>query len=118
MLLVAVILTVGIGLVHSVLGERYILTRLFRLQLPKLFGDDWFTKQTLRFVWHILTVAWFGFAALMFQLHVGTPSRSDLLKTIGLTFAVTGLIALVASRAKHLSWIVFGAISIICLYFA
>ena len=118
MLLVAVVLTVGIGLVHSVLGERYILTRLFRQQLPKLFGDDWFTKQTLRFVWHVLTVAWFGFAALMFQLYAGEPSRSDLLTTIGITFAVTGLIALVASRAKHLSWIVFGMISVICLYFS
>ncbi|MGI9263212.1 MAG: hypothetical protein ACR2QR_14295 [Woeseiaceae bacterium] len=118
MLLVAVALTVGIGLVHSVLGERYILTRLFRQQLPKLFGSDWFTKQTLRFVWHLLTVAWFGFAALMFQLNAGTPSRADLLNTIGITFAITGLIALIASRAKHLSWIVFGAISVICLYFA
>jgi len=118
MLLVAVVLTVGIGLVHSVLGERYILTRLFRQQLPKLFGDDWFTKQTLRFVWHLLTVAWYGFAALMFQLYAGTPSKSELLNTIGVTFAVTGLIALIASRAKHLSWIVFGAISVICLYFA
>jgi len=118
MLLVAVVLTIGIGLVHSVLGERYILTRLFRQPLPKLFGDDRFTKQTLRFVWHILTLAWFGFAALMVQLQVGTPSRQELLNTIGVTFAVTGLIALVASRAKHLSWIVFGAIAIICLYFA
>jgi len=118
MLLLAVILTVGIGIVHSVLGERYILTRLFQQQLPKLFGDDRFTKQTLRFVWHILTVAWFGFAVLMYQLHAGTPSRSDLLDTIGITFAITGLIALIASRAKHLSWIVFGAISFICLYFS
>lgn len=117
MLLVAVVLTVGIGIVHSVLGERYILTRLFRQPLPKLFGDDWFTKQTLRFVWHVLTVAWFGFAALLFQLHAGTPSKSDVLLTIGVTFAVTGLIALIASRAKHLSWIVFGAIAVICLFF-
>jgi len=54
----------------------------------------------------------------MVQLQVGTPSRQELLNTIGVTFAVTGLIALVASRAKHLSWIVFGAIAIICLYFA
>ena len=118
MLLIAGILTVGIGIVHSVLGERYILTRLFRQSLPKLFGDDWFTKQTLRFAWHILTIAWFGFAVILFKLHAGTPSRSDLLLAIGATFAVTGLIALIASRARHLSWIVFGAIAVICLIFA
>ena len=114
MLLSAGILTILIGLVHSYLGEKYILMRLFRQPLPKLFGDDTFTKQTLRFVWHLLTVAWFGLAALMFLRHVGSPSSSNILIVIATTFAITALTALIASRARHLSWIVFGAISILC----
>ena len=107
-------LAIGIGLVHSYLGERYILMRLFRQPLPKLFGNDQFTRQTLRFVWHVLTIAWFGFAAILILLYLGDPSRSNLLNVVGVTFAVTGIIALVASRGKHLSWVVFGAIAILC----
>ncbi|MGI9238234.1 MAG: hypothetical protein ACR2QZ_12605 [Woeseiaceae bacterium] len=115
MLIAAALLAIGIGLVHSFLGERYILIRLFRQPLPKLFGDDHFTKQTLRFVWHILSVAWFGFAAALVLLNSPNVSRSDLLIVIGATFGVTGLIALIASRGRHLSWIVFGVISALCL---
>lgn len=114
MLLSAAILTIFIGLVHSYLGEKYILIRLFQQPLPKLFGDGTFTKQTLRFTWHLLTVAWFGLAALMILHHLGDPSSSSTLNAIATTFAVTALTAFVASRARHLSWIVFGAISALC----
>lgn len=59
----------AVGVVHSVLGERYILVRLFRrTDLPKLFGDTTFTTRTLRFAWHITTVAWWGFAAILLML--------------------------------------------------
>lgn len=115
MLIVAALLAIGIGLVHSYLGERYILMRLFRQPLPKLFGDDHFTKQTLRFVWHILSIAWFGFAAALVSLDSPNVTRSALLIIIGTTFGITGLIALLASRGRHLSWIVFAAISALCL---
>ncbi len=39
LLYIAAFLTFAIGVVHSILGERYILIRLFRRDnLPKLFG--------------------------------------------------------------------------------
>jgi hypothetical protein len=114
MLIAAAFLVIAIGLIHSYLGEKFILQRLFRQPLPKLFGDDHFTKQTIRFVWHLLTVAWFGFAAAIYLLNAGQASNSNMLNVIGVTFATTGLVALVASRGKHLSWIVFFAIASLC----
>ena len=114
MLLVAVLLTLGIGLAHSYLGERYILTRLFRQPLPTLFGDDEFTKKTLRFAWHITTLAWFGLAALLVLIHLNSLTRATVLAVVGSTFGLTALTALLASRGRHLSWLVFGAIAIIC----
>lgn len=63
---IAAFLAFAVGLVHSVLGERYILMRLFRRDdLPKLFGGTAFTIRTLRFAWHITTVAWWGFAMVL-----------------------------------------------------
>ncbi|GAA3930276.1 hypothetical protein [Luteimonas lutimaris] len=74
LLYLAAVLAVALGAAHSVLGERYILIRLFRRNdLPKLFGSSEFTIRTLRFAWHVTTVAWFGFAALL--VHAG---RGDL----------------------------------------
>lgn len=62
----AIVMIVALGAAHSVLGERYILMRLFRrADLPHLFGSDDFTKRTLRFAWHLTTVAWSGMAAVV-----------------------------------------------------
>ncbi len=65
-LTIGAVLAFGIGLAHSYLGERYILIRLFkRGNLPHLFGSDDFTRRTLRFVWHVTTIAWWGLGAVM-----------------------------------------------------
>ena len=114
MLLLAVTLIVLIGIAHSFLGERYILTRLFRRPLPELFGSDEFTKKTLRFAWHITTVAWLGFAAILLQVDGGQLSRVNVLGAVSAVFGVSAIIALIASRGQHLSWLVFSAISIAC----
>ena len=69
LLVVAAVLISLLGVAHSYLGERYILVRLIRRgELPKLFGGQAFTRQTLRFAWHLTTVAWLGLAGLLVAL--------------------------------------------------
>jgi hypothetical protein len=108
-LLIAAVLILLLGLVHSLLGERYILVRLFRRDnLPRLFGSDAFTKNTLRFAWHLTTVVWFGIGVLLVQLSTGRPlGTAELGVTLAITAAASGLVALVGSRARHPAWIVF-----------
>ena len=109
----AAALTVAIGLAHSYLGERYILIRLFRRDdLPPLFGSDWFTRRTLRFAWHLTTLAWCGFAGLMIVAARGAPVTAAL-TVVGWTFALSALVAFAASRGRHLSWVVFLSIALL-----
>lgn len=114
-LLAAAVLLVLISAAHSYLGERYILVRLFRRDnLPRLFGDDWFTKQTLRFAWHCTSVAWLGFAGLLVVVAGDRPvAGAGLLRVVALTFLVTAALAGVASRGRHLSWPVFLAVAVL-----
>ena len=115
--LVAAALVVAVGLAHSYLGERYILTRLFqRSDLPRLFGSSDFTVRTLRFAWHITTVAWFGLAAILVLLAKTAATPENIALAVGWTFLASGLIALVASRGRHLSWVVFLAIGCLAIY--
>ena len=113
MLLVGAFLLIFIGLIHSYLGEKFILIRLFRRDdLPKLLGSDWFTKRVLRFAWHITTIAWWGFAAILYFL--SNPSdniRTEILITIAVVFAISGVVSLFFSRGKHLSWLFFFGIA-------
>lgn len=105
---VAALLTLLVGVAHSFLGERYILMRLFRRgDLPKLFGGSEFTERTLRFAWHLTSIAWWGFGAILAQMAFGTLSARGVSLAIGLTFLVTGLLTLVVSRGRHLAWPVF-----------
>ena len=112
MLLMAALLIFATGCAHSYLGERYILMRLFKRDgLPKLFGGTEFTAGTLRFAWHITTLAWFGFAALLVLLPESTP----VLLTVSIVSALSGLCAAYFTKGKHLSWLVFFVVSALTL---
>jgi hypothetical protein len=116
---VAAFLAIALGIVHSALGERYILIRLFRrTELPKLFGSTEFTSRVLRFAWHLTTIAWWGFAAILVMLATRSVSERNLSLVLAVTFLITGTIILAISRAKHLAWPVFLLIGGICLYAA
>jgi hypothetical protein len=112
MLTVAVVLLVLTGLAHSYLGERYILIRLFkRDNLPKLFGGTAFTTGTLRFVWHLLTLSWWGIAVLIVMASSAPLQGKTVLQVFSVLALVSGLLPLYFTRGRHLSWIVFFAIS-------
>ena len=115
----AAVLAVALGIAHSVLGERYILVRLFRRNdLPRLFGSAEFTVRTLRFAWHITTVAWIGFAALLVHAGRGDLTIPGVLTIVGATSIASGLLPLVLTRGRHLSWLVLFAIGGIALWCA
>ena len=118
MLIIGTVLLLIIGIVHSYLGEKYLLIRLFRREgLPKLLGSDWFTKRVLRFAWHLTTLAWWGFAAILYVL--STPSvnvQSEILVIISVVFALSGVVSLSFTRGKHLSWLFFFTIALISYY--
>lgn len=116
-LYVAAFLAVVVGIAHSYLGERYILMRLFRREdLPKLFGSAEFTSRTLRFAWHITSVAWWGYAAILVLLAHPPATTSAIGLAVGWTFLAHFAIVLAASRGRHLSWLVFLAIGVIAIW--
>lgn len=110
LLYVAALLAFAVGVAHSVLGEKYILMRLF--------GDATFTTRTLRFAWHLTTIAWWGFGAMLVLAARGMLSAGSALLVLSATMAATGLAILVASRGRHLAWPVFLAIAVISAWAA
>jgi hypothetical protein len=106
--------TVLVGLLHSILGEKYVITPLqHRENLPRIFGSDLLTKRTLRFAWHLTTVAWFSLASFMLKLAFQKAlSMQFTVSVLFATFAVSFLISLTISRGRHFSWAIFLAISV------
>jgi hypothetical protein len=107
----------GLGLAHLMLGERYILIRLFRrADLPRLFGGTEFTVRTPRFAWHLTTVAWWGAAALFCTMARDRLSSASAAGVLAGVFLASAAVTLFASRGRHFAWPIFLAVGIIALY--
>ena len=116
-LFLAAFLTVVTGIAHSVLGERYILGRLFKREdLPALSGSARYTASVLRLAWHVTSLAWLGLAAVLVLLARPAVSTQAIGLAIGATFLAHFAIALVGSRGKHLSWPLFLAIGVLAIW--
>ena len=118
-LLIAAILAIGIGGAHSWLGERYLITRLLRRNdLPHLFGSDQFTQQTIRYAWHLTTAAWWGLALMLLMVSGFFPDIHQVdgvLLIISMTFAASAVLSLIFTKGRHISWVVFVAIAVLCI---
>lgn len=108
---IAAVALIGfLGVAHSYLGEKYLLARLLKQNLPRLSRDrdDAFTKQVLRFAWHLTTVAWFGLGLI-----VWVEPTARISHTVGSIFLVHVPFPLVWTKGRHLSWVIFLAIGIL-----
>lgn len=92
---VAITIILVTGLLHSVLGERFIIGPLLaRAQLGTFSG------RTMRAAWHITSVAWWAMAAV-----VGWPDQAALWVAVGL--GVSGVLLFVGTRGAHFAWPLF-----------
>ena len=73
-------------------------------------------RRTLRFAWHVTSVLGFGVAAVLVHCARLTPLDADsarVVRIIALTCAASFVVALVGSRARHPSWVVFLIVAIL-----
>jgi len=118
MLYAAATIIVLLGIAHSALGERFIITRLLRRNdLPKVLGSSEFTKHTLRYCWHLTTVMALGMAYLLIQIEHGDV-HAALVRTLAVTLIVSAVLAIIVTRARHLSWIGLIIAAAMCFRYA
>ncbi|MCP4899478.1 MAG: hypothetical protein GY906_21135 [bacterium] len=111
------ILIIVLALAHSYLGERLLLSRLFRhSELPRLLGSTTFARRTLRFAWHLTTILMVGIGAavLLLSTQVLESQTAAVLRIFSVMFACCGVLSLGGARGRHFSWYVFFAIAALC----
>jgi len=97
------------GVAHSYLGEKYVLGRLLALpNLPLLRHDVGYTRAVYRFAWHLTSVAWWAFAAILIILAL---HPADALRAIAIVLALTCLIHFLVivftAGTRHPAWSLF-----------
>uniref|UniRef100_E6QPQ8 Uncharacterized protein n=1 Tax=mine drainage metagenome TaxID=410659 RepID=E6QPQ8_9ZZZZ len=108
LLLLAAAVLSFIGFAHSYLGERFVFGRLFALRdLPLLHHDRRYTELVIRFAWHLTSVAWWGFAAVILALSGAIATTHVVGAIVGCTLLLTGTIIVVTAGARHPAWWLF-----------
>lgn len=109
-LIVAALLTAWLGVAHSWLGERRLLGPLLAPGRRQGFLEkSAAARTTLRFAWHLTSMAWCGIALILAALAfspLGGGGRLVLV-IIAMTFVLTGAVVLATSRGRHFAWPVF-----------
>ncbi len=117
-LLGAASLLFAVGAIHSSLGERRLVGPLLAPERRHgLLEKSLFARQVLRFAWHLTTVAWWGFAAVLAAIALSPMGGLGRVVPgiVAATFLVTGLATLAATRGHHLAWPVFLLIAALSL---
>ncbi|MEY4580540.1 MAG: hypothetical protein RL701_5243 [Pseudomonadota bacterium] len=97
----AVVCLAALALLHSLLGELGLIGPLLRHpSFPPLPPPAAFAKATLRFAWHITSIAWLGLAACLY-------APAHVAETLAVTLTASGVITYAATRGRHFAWAVF-----------
>ncbi len=113
-LMFAAALTIIVGIVHSWLGERRLITPLLAPgHRHSLLASSAYARHVLRGAWHFTTLILWGIAAILVILALSplaAPART-IVATISILFAISGVFSLTLSRGRHVAWPLFFAIS-------
>lgn len=109
----AAVLTFTLGLGHSIIGERKLITPILQLEgLPTPRGSVRQTRQVLRLGWHLTTLLWWAMAVLLLWMHLVPADLSRaFLWMVAIVFGLCGVVPLANGNGRHASWIYFLLVS-------
>ena len=112
--LIAGSLAILLAVAHSYVGERRVVGPvLARSDLPSLWSSLSLMRRTLRFAWHLTSVAWLGAGALLLFLagRLAEPGARIGVRILAATFLASAIVAVVESRGRHPAWLICLAIA-------
>ena len=118
LLITAGALSLLIGIIHSVLGEVLIFSRLRQGSIVPTVGGERLRERHVRILWanwHLVTILGFACAALLFRagLHPSLPFQPFMTTTITWAMAAGGLLVLYATKGRHPGWAGLLAIAVL-----
>lgn len=120
-LLLASFLTVVVGIVHSVLGEKLIFTHLrVGKMVPTNIGAP-LKERHIRIIWatwHIVSIFGFCLAGLLYWLSLPSTNIENiqLLKLIiSTSFISSAVLVLWATKGKHPGWVGLSLVAILVM---
>jgi hypothetical protein len=116
LLLAAGVASVVSALMHSLLGEAWLIGPLVRSRSGVMGRPT--TRQVARLAWHWTSVLWLMVGGVLFSAGLGHHVDPWLLACIGGAHLVLGVFDAVVTRGRHLGWpllILIGGLTLLAL---
>ena len=116
------ILAIGIGLIHSVLGELLIFKRLRNGTVIPTAGEPLLRERNVRILWatwHVVTIFGWAFGAILLQYSFASsdPDFSDaILQFIAYSMLASAVLVLVATKGRHPGWVGLLGVAVLCWF--
>lgn len=110
-LLIAGILSLITGMVHSILGEVLIFRHLRAGGLVPTLGAPPLQGRHIRIIWatwHLATVFGWAFGAILLKLAIaptGGLTSTFILTSVVIAYALCGLLVLIGTKGRHPGWV-------------
>jgi hypothetical protein len=110
-LVAAALLALLVGVAHSVLGERWVFSRMRRDRLVPTHGGTILREPHVRILWaswHALTVLGSAMACTLLLLAAEpapTPLHAGVLRVVAIGMLAAAAIVLLGTRARHPGWL-------------
>ena len=108
-----------VGLVHSILGERLVFSRMRAAGLIPTNGGTVLLERHVRILWatwHVVTAIGWCIAALLIWLSLSSPShaaQSVIAPAVVASMAVSSLLVLVGTKGRHPGWVGLAGVAIL-----
>jgi hypothetical protein len=113
---IAGVLALIVGILHSIIGERYFIPRLRLHEQVLDAGTEKYVNRTLRSAWHLATIASWSSASILLVFAYRTANETILLvvKVIALFYLVSGILSLFISHGRQPMWVIFLIMALFC----
>ncbi len=103
------LLAIAVALVHSLLGEKLIFSRMRESSIVPTSGQPVLRERHVRILWatwHLVSIMGIAFGAML--IHAAQPHAElprFVLITIVVTMVLSGALVLYATKGKHPGWV-------------
>jgi len=117
LLISAGLLSITVGLIHSILGELLIFKKLRNNSLIPNVSLPPLREKNIRIIWatwHLATVFGFAMGAILMKLAIMSTSSPFIIQSIALSMCVASALVFYATKARHPGWVGLFGVAILC----
>lgn len=117
LLLSAGLLSLAVGIIHSILGEVLVFNKLRNNSLVPTSSPPPLQERNVRILWatwHLASFFGFAMGAILIHFAITAQAPAFIIQSIALSMLCGSLLVFYATKAKHPGWVGLLLVAVLC----